>query len=647
MLCVRACLALVLLTPLAAMPEVLYAFTVGKAVYARSAIAAAFALWAVLAAARPAWRARPDILLALLGVTLAAGLVSAALGVSPQRSLWSGYPRMGGLVDAAHWLAFAVVLSAMLRTPAEWRRFLNLNLAVGFAAALVGIARFHVPEAAVPVWWPEPRYPRIAATFANPLFFGAHMQAVALLAAGFLARSLLGAPAPAAARLFWALTAACAVWALTLSGSMGAIAGLGAGAGGAALYFALSGPSAAARLSGRAVLGALILSAAVLAVMLVLDAGPRPGHGASREAAETQARAAPEPRETPGLRTARPAPGDGFGGPLLDRLTSAARIGSTLGTRLDNWEAGLQAFTERPLLGWGPGNYLVAASRHDRAAGSTNRARDRAHNEAVERLVTGGLVGMLAWLALWGATFAAAWRGARWCTRPAEGTLAVFAGAALLGWLVQSLTSFYSPTTSMEHVLLLAFLAHAARAREGDVGKEAAGGTASTAGPARRALGPPAVRAALAVAAIGLCAGSLAASHAIHAGAAALFRAETSGPFMTELRRSIRAFGPLATHPRILLLENVAPNWHIVHGNAPARAFRLLAWAEAEEREALAAEPRNWQLLHALAKMYAAVAATSPEYATRARYWYERSRAAAPYQDPLMPAKPGGRGRRP
>ena len=610
---VHACLALVLLTPLVAMPEVLYPFTVGKALYARSLIAGAFALWAVLAVVRPAWRPRFDILTVLLALTLVVGLVSAFSGISLQRSLWSGYPRMGGLVDAAHWLAFAVLLSAMLRTAAHWRYFLNLNLAVGLAAALVGAARFHFPEATGVAWWPEPHESRASAIFANPLFFAAHMQAVALLAAGFLVQSFLGAPAPAALRAFWALTAVVAAWALTLSGSMGAMAGLGAGAGGAALFHAVLGPSPAARLAGRAVLGALVLVAIALAAALLAD---RSGNREAREAGAAQE--------------------SGFTVPLFERVTSADRIGSTFGKRLDNWEAGLRAFTDRPVLGWGPGNYLAAASLYDRAAAKTNRARDRAHNEALERAVTGGIPGLLAWLALWGATFATAWRGAR--RSGPEGTLAVFAGAALLGWLVQSLTSFYSPTSWMQHVLLLAFLAHAAREVEGEdrqACRENAGTTAW-----------PAARAALAAAAIGLACASLAANRAIHAGAAALYRAETSGPFMAELRNSIRAFGPLATHPRILLFENVAPNWRIIHGQDPARAFRLLAWAEAEEREALAAEPRNWQLLHALAQMYAAVAQTSPQYAPRARYWHDRSRAAAPFQDPLMPGKPGGRGGR-
>ena len=644
------------------MPWLLYGFTVGKVVYAHTLIAVAFGLWAVLAAARPAWRPRPGILLFLLAATLAAGLVSALFGVSPQRSLWSDYVRMGGLVAAAHWFVYAALLTAMLRTAADWRRYLNLFLVVGLAGALLGTGRFLFPGASGHLWWFEPLYPRISGTFANPLFFGAHLQAAALLSAGFLVRSLLGAPAPAVARAFWGCTAALSAWALALSGSMGAAAGLWAGAGGAALYFALWGPAGPARLVGGAVFGASMVVAGSLAAVLLLD---RNGGGVTvppesaaqstvKTAADSPAKLPPEPRPLP------PDGEDGKGGytvTLFGRITDAGRVGSTLGKRLDNWAAGMQAFADRPLLGWGPENHMAAVSRYDRAAAETNRSRDRAHNEAMERAVTGGLLGLAAWLSLWIATFAAVLGGSR-RAGPADGALVVFAGAALLGWLVQGMTSFYSPVSWMQHVLLLAFVGFFARAAgekeedASDVRNVLRVKQEETGGEGRNALhvkpkppGGPWVRGILAAAAIGLAGASLAATRAIHEGAASLYRAETSGPFMAELRKSIRAFGPLATHPRILLFENVAPNWGIIHGQDPARAFRLLAWAEAEERAALAAEPGNWQLLHSLAKMYAAVAKTSPEYDRRARYWYERSREVAPFQDPLMPGRPGG-GRR-
>ena len=187
---VHAGLALVLLTPLVWAPETYHPFAVGKAVYARSLIAVTFALWALLALWAPRWRAPPSAILAALAASLAVAALSAWLGVSPQRSFWSTYSRMDGLVDSAHWFALALVLAGTLRGADGWNRLLNANLVVGLVAAVVTIMRFHLPEApilgALP---PEVRYPRISATTGNPTFLGAYMQVIALLAAGYLARS--------------------------------------------------------------------------------------------------------------------------------------------------------------------------------------------------------------------------------------------------------------------------------------------------------------------------------------------------------------------------------------------------------------------------------------------------------------------------
>ena len=114
---------------------------------------------------------------------------------------------------------------------------------------------------------------------------------------------------------------------------------------------------------------------------------------------------------------------------------------------------------------------------------------------------------------------------------------------------------------------------------------------------------------------------------------------------MTELRRSIYAFQPLGTVPRLILFENIAPNWATILAHDSAKAHRLLAWAEAEARQALADEPKNWQLLHGLTKMYTAVAATDEGYRAKAEYFHARSLEVAPWQDPLMPARAGGQGR--
>ena len=165
---IRAGIALVLLTPLVTAPWTLYPFSVGKALWARVLIAVVFALWSALALARPRWRPPRSVLLALLAAGLALGLLSGWFGVSPQQSLWSTYERMQGLVNAAHWAAFAVVVASVARRPADWVRLLDVNLGVGFAVSVFAIVRFAAPGTPLPFPFMEGYWPRIGASAGNP-----------------------------------------------------------------------------------------------------------------------------------------------------------------------------------------------------------------------------------------------------------------------------------------------------------------------------------------------------------------------------------------------------------------------------------------------------------------------------------------------
>ena len=151
-------------------------------------------------------------------------------------------------------------------------------------------------------------------------------------------------------------------------------------------------------------------------------------------------------------------------------------------------------------------------------------------------------------------------------------------------------------------------------------------------------------RAAAGAAALALAGASLASSIAIHAGAAAMWRADHGGPFIAELRRAIGAFEPLAAGPRVVLFNNLALNWEALRRADPREAARLLALAEAQAEAALAARPESWVLHHALARLYLKAAATDPDYAARAGRHLERSRVLAPNLDPMeAPLPPGAR----
>ena len=656
---VRAAVALVVLTPLVTAPWTLYPFSVGKALWARVLIAAAFAMWAVLALARPRWRPPPSALLALLGAGLAVAALSGWFGVDPAMSWWSNYDRMQGLVNAAHWAAFALVAASVARTGRDWTRLLNINLAVGLCVSAIAVLRYAVPDLPLPVPAGEGHWPRIGASAGNPILLGAYLQAIALLAMGFLVRSYCAplpaparparrsrkgkagrsrkgkarrrakararaAPRPAAGggwgrRLFWAATAAFSLAGLSLTGSLGALLGLAAGLGGACGLYALFGRARRSRSLGLAGLGAL--AAGGLALALAVAAGGGRDPVADTDPADTFERPALE-----------------GGNVMLERATSGEWVGFTAGNRLRIWESGARAFAERPLLGWGPENHYVASARHISAPPERARVQYHAHNLALEEAVGKGALGLAAWLALWAATGWVALRAARRIEDPGQRALAVFAAAALAGWFVQAQTSFYCAESWLQHMLLLGFLVHLETALRGDApqaGRLAARLRGWLDRMPRPKRVPAGARAVTAAGALALAGASIASSAAIHAGARAMWRADNGGPFIAELERAIGAFEPLAGGPRVVLFNNLALNWEVLAEYQPGEAARLLALADAEAGAALAARPESWLLHQALARLYVKVAATRPEYAPRAERHLARSRVLAPNLDPM------------
>ena len=639
---VRAGIVLVLMTPLVTAPWTLYPYSVGKALWARVLVAVVFALWAALAIMRPHWRPPRSALLAALAAGLVAAALSASFGVGPELSWWSTYERMQGIVGAAHWAAFALVAASVVRTRADWTRLLNVHLGVGLAVSVLAILRYAAPELPLPMPRGEGYWPRLGASAGNPILLGAYLQAIALLAAGFLVRTCCASPSASVAspggrrgarrrsgrtarpdagdgwgpRLFWAATTACALAGLSLTGSLGAFTGLVAGLGTACAMYVLLGRTPRARRLGLAGIGALCALAVALAVAVALR----------------------------GLGGEAPAPA--FGNPMVERATSAERIGFTAGNRFRIWASGAKAFAERPLLGWGPENHYVASARHisEPPPGRRARVQYHAHNLTLEEAVGKGVLGLAAWIALWVLTGLVALRAAGRLEDARQRALATFSAAALAGWFVHAQTAFYSAESWLQHMLLLAFLVHLeaetravreARARgRPHVAPRPPGRVRLAARAALSRIGPGA-RVAAGVAAASLALASVSSSVAIHAGAAAMWRADHGGPFIAELRRAIGAFEPLATGPRVVLFNNLALNWDVLARSRPAEAAGLLALADAEAEAALAARPESWVLHHALARLYLKVAGTYPDYAIRARRHFDTSLALAPSLDPM------------
>ncbi|MFL5479124.1 MAG: O-antigen ligase family protein [Gemmatimonadaceae bacterium] len=121
---------------------------------------------------------------------------------------------------------------------------------------------------------------------------------------------------------------------------------------------------------------------------------------------------------------------------VLQRLAMTDLAGADE-SRLMQWRAAFAGFRERPLLGLGLDNHNLAWSAHfdPRMQRLGTSIFDRTHNQFLEILATTGLVGTLAFLAIWiaiGVTLVRAYR----CGRVSAGTAAVL-------WAGQIAYAFY------------------------------------------------------------------------------------------------------------------------------------------------------------------------------------------------------------
>lgn len=676
---------LILLTPFIISSSTLFPYIVGKALYSRTIIELLLVLWAVLALLNPTFRPSRSWILILLGVSLAVGVLAAFLGVSPVRSFWSNYERMQGVVDQAHWLVFAVMLYAVLRDAAQWRVYLNLGIAVSVVIALLAIAQEFSLEDVPGLGRLATGDGRHSATLGNPLYLGLYGLLNSFIAAGFLVRSFVsGVPrragadgqmqsserpapsardrraargrngrgeqararaAPAASsissgaaaswidRSFWGVAIVVNLWALGLTGARGAALGFVAGLGVVALAYLWLARSRWIRLvaTGGVVLMFLVAAGGTFFMLY----GDRLGFERSDDVER--------------------------GSTLFERLLDpSANYG--VRTRIAAWEAGWKGFLDRPLLGWGPENYIVPFGRHATGLGAKMKIHDHAHNKVVEELVTRGLLGLLSYLAIWTALL---WVFIRAVKRmePGDRALTIFIGGALAGYFAQNLTSIDAAASLLQWSILLAFVAHLERelrksAAQTEAGEEASASPVTARGSSGeswfgRGQWGPLVRYHGVWAVLVACALSTAVAgawtHRAMLTSASITkvailstsdRRSTSELRRYHFERAMESFPPLANLPRLIFFQYVKKVWGALRQHDRKEAARLLAVYRREARAAVEAEPENWRLWSRLAWTYNIIAHADARYVGVTRQHVERAEKLAPRRKQIAPDHP-------
>ena len=614
---VRTGIFLVLLTPLVVGSQVIFPFVVGKAVYARAVIEITFACWVVLVLFhrqhRPAW----SWTLFAFAVWLVVSWIAGALGVSPARSMWSTYERMHGVFDLGHWFAFSLMAASAFRRVADWRLLFGVNVALAAAACAAGLTHHYgildirpfgdspisapsaFERATYSTWtdWVGSLRASVQSTLGNPAYMGVYATVAAVIGAALVVHSPGPSAGGRAARprfvpwvtRLWALLVVIILWTLWQSGARGALAGLGA-ASVVCAACAVRGRSAFASRAGGGVLAALAAAAMLLAIArttTVLD-------------------------------------------PIVESSSTLSRIATVgldeaaTGERVRYAGAGLRAFLDRPLFGWGPENFLVVWGRY---GGGDFGFSDRVHNKPIEELTTKGAVGLLAYLTLWAVMASVLIRAVRRQSGGDRRFLCVI-GAALVAYFVQNLFLFDTPATLMLFSLLAAFTATVeTRLRT----PASAAGADPPRRPARASLRRPGLPiAAAAVAVSTIVSLAVLNARAYSAATALLDATQTARPWpdrLDDFVRSIDGFPGLANYARMYLAAGAVD---FLAGMSDEDFGRTVETVMIEAGRGEAEEPRNWRFSVIMAAFYQAAA-------TRDAFWLDLARRHANRADELAP----------
>ena len=457
---VRLLLGLVLAAPLVVttepLPETIYYFVVGKAVWSRTLIEVALGLWLILLLRDSSYRPPKSWLLGIFGCYVVIALLAAWFGVSPTRSIWSDLARMNGWLGLAHWFAFLLVLVSVFRTWEQWRGLFNFAVVVGVGVGLLGLA-----EVAGADWLPyrgadtggaETGLP--VGTLGNAIFLGGFAVVNLFIAGGLLVSSFVGERAAVRHsgsglrrwvsgingwRLVWAAAIVLDLLMLWFSGSRGALLGLVAGLAVCGAAYGAWGEGRVRRLMAGTGAGLAAVGLAAVGAMVLAEWDS----------------------------------GEGWESTLISRLSASGRDKS-VGNRLNAARLGIEGFRERPLLGWGPDNFGVVYDRYVSAPAVARAVItfDRAHNKPVEELATKGILGLAGYVAIWVWVYVVYVGKGRRLT-PGLRVFFLLLGGGMTAYFVQNMVAFDTPGTLPQLMVLLGFAAFAAGLPVAESGKEA------------------------------------------------------------------------------------------------------------------------------------------------------------------------------
>jgi O-antigen ligase/tetratricopeptide (TPR) repeat protein len=340
-----------------------------------------FTLWLILAISNKRYRPRMTPLAWAVAGYLALLTITALTGVDPWRSFFSDLERAFGIVMYYHLAALALVVSSLYRE-IPWKKLWYTSFGVALFSVGIALIQLKLPDFLLEG---DSAGGRPGAMFGNPTFLAGYLLFNIFLAGYYLLSATgngVGEKKAGEKTLLWS-TVLAGIVGVFITATRGDILGMFGGISALVVLFAFRPPILSVRLfSKRSFYGLLI-------AILVIVAG---GVWFTRTNAVWD--------RVPGI----------------DRLKNLTLSGSNsdIAPRLMALDASWKGFVERPFTGWGFENFNVVFNKYYDPKvleyGYAESDFDKPHDIVMEQLDAGGILLLLAYLAILVALVYEAWK---------------------------------------------------------------------------------------------------------------------------------------------------------------------------------------------------------------------------------------------
>lgn len=347
--------------PLIISQVMFFPFITGKNFAFRIAVEIFFGAWIIYAWRNPEYRPRFTWILAAAAAFLSVTILADLAGVNFFRSFWSNYERMEGLFTHLHLFAYLVAAGSVLNSRKLWGTLFHISLGVSLIIAFYSIlqltGQLTINQGGV----------RVDGTFGNATYLASYLLFHIFLAFFVLLRE----KKKVFLRVLYGGIALLHTIILINTASRGVILGFIVGIFLTALLISLLERE---RYGIKWIaLGVIVFVTLFVGLFITF-------------------------RDSSFIRENK----------ILKRF---ANVTLTEGrSRFMVWNMAWEGFKERPILGWGEGNFIILFNKHyNPQMYSQEPWFDRAHDIIFDRLIAGGALGLLSYLSIFGAIFYYIW----------------------------------------------------------------------------------------------------------------------------------------------------------------------------------------------------------------------------------------------